>query len=76
MPRVVYCDPALGAVGLTSAQARERGIDVVTATADLAQASARTFTYGKDIGGRLGLVTDRERGILVGAWVLGLQAAE
>jgi dihydrolipoamide dehydrogenase len=78
VPRVVFCDPEVGAVGLTSAQARERGIDTVTATVDLAHAFLilRPATYGKDVGGRLGLVADRERGVLVGAWAAAPEAGE
>ncbi len=78
VPRVVFCDPEVGAVGLTSAQARERGIDVVAATVDLAHAFLvlRPATYGKNVGGRLGLVADRTRGVLVGAWAIAPEAGE
>jgi pyruvate/2-oxoglutarate dehydrogenase complex dihydrolipoamide dehydrogenase (E3) component len=76
IPRVVFSDPEVGATGLTCAQAREQGVEVTTATVDLYEAIARPVTYGKDIGGRLGLVADRKRGILVGAWAVGPEASE
>ncbi len=76
VPRVVFSDPEVGATGLTSAQARERGLDVTTATVDLYEAIARPVTYGKGIGGRLGLLADRKLGILLGAWAVGPEAGE
>jgi dihydrolipoamide dehydrogenase len=36
VPRVTYCEPEVASVGITSAQAKERGYDVVEATYDLA----------------------------------------
>ncbi|HEY6566951.1 MAG TPA: dihydrolipoyl dehydrogenase [Actinomycetota bacterium] len=35
IPRVTYCTPEIASVGLTEAQARERGVDVVTERLDL-----------------------------------------
>ncbi len=75
IPRVVFSDPEIAAVGLTSGGARERGIDVVEGRADL-MSIARTETYGKDLGGELGVIADRERRILVGAWAVGPLAGE
>jgi pyruvate/2-oxoglutarate dehydrogenase complex dihydrolipoamide dehydrogenase (E3) component len=75
IPRVVFSDPEIAAVGLTTAQARERGIDVVEGRADLMRI-ARTETYGKDLGGQLGILADRQRRVLVGAWAVGPLAGE
>ena len=75
IPRVVFSDPEIAAVGLTAAQASERGIDVRTATADLMRI-ARTETYGEGLGGELGVIADRERRTLVGAWAVGPLAGE
>ncbi len=36
VPRVTYCEPEVASVGITSAQARQRGIETVEATYDLA----------------------------------------
>lgn len=76
IPRVVFSDPELAAVGLTEAQAREQGIDVVTADIDLAQEISRPVTYEEEPRGRLGLVADRGRGVLIGAWAVSPLASE
>lgn len=75
IPRVVFSDPEIAAVGLTSERARERGIDVIDGRADLMHI-ARTETYGKDLVGQLGILADRERRVLVGAWAVGPLAGE
>ncbi|MGH2984166.1 MAG: dihydrolipoyl dehydrogenase family protein [Solirubrobacterales bacterium] len=75
IPRVVFSDPEIAAVGLTTKQARAQGIDVVEGRADLMRV-ARTETYGKDLRGTLGVLADRERKVLVGAWAVGPLAGE
>jgi pyruvate/2-oxoglutarate dehydrogenase complex dihydrolipoamide dehydrogenase (E3) component len=75
IPRVVFSDPEIAAVGLTTDQARERGINLVEGRADLLKV-ARTETYGKDLGGVFGVLADRERKMLVGAWAVGPLASE
>ncbi|MEE2048774.1 FAD-dependent oxidoreductase, partial [Nocardiopsis tropica] len=76
VPRVIFSEPEIAAVGLTAGQAVERGIDAVTAEADLPESLARPWTYGTDPRGTLGLVADRGRGVLVGAWAFGPMASE
>ena len=76
IPRVVFSDPEIAATGMTSQQAREQGIDVVLADLDLAQTLSRPSTYGKNIDGHMGLIADRKRGVLVGAWAIGPEAGE
>jgi dihydrolipoamide dehydrogenase len=76
VPRVVFTDPELAAVGLTEAQARERGHQVVTATVDLAAELARPWTYERNPSAELGLVADRERRVLLGAWAVAPLAGE
>jgi dihydrolipoamide dehydrogenase len=76
VPRVVFTDPELAAVGLTGAQAREQGHDVVTATVDLAAEITRPWTYEAEPAGELGLVADRRRRVLLGAWAVAPLAGE
>jgi dihydrolipoamide dehydrogenase len=78
LPRVTFCDPQVAGAGLTEEQAAERGIDSVTATADITTV-ARTSTYTRDyeqLRGFLTLIADRGRGVLVGAYAVGPEAGE
>jgi len=74
VPRVTFTDPEIASVGLSEAGARERGIDVVVAAADPAEA-ARGYIHDFH-GGMLKLVGDRKRGVLVGATIVSPRAAE
>ena len=77
IPRVVFTDPELAAVGLTEAAAREQGYDVLTAHLDLPSGGvARSYTYEKDPRGEMGLVLDRGERVLLGAWAVAPQAGE
>jgi pyruvate/2-oxoglutarate dehydrogenase complex dihydrolipoamide dehydrogenase (E3) component len=76
IPRVVFSDPEIAAVGLTEAQARERGTDVATSHVSLPDAIARPWTYEQNPRGDLGLIADRQRQVLVGAWAVAPLAGE
>jgi pyruvate/2-oxoglutarate dehydrogenase complex dihydrolipoamide dehydrogenase (E3) component len=76
IPRVVFSDPEIAAVGLTEQQARDQGIDVATSHVSLADAIARPWTYEKDPRGDLGLVADRQDQVLLGAWAVAPLAGE
>jgi dihydrolipoamide dehydrogenase len=76
IPRVVFSDPEVAAVGLSEEEARARGIDVATATVELADAIARPWTYERDPRGELKLIADRRRKILIGAWAVAPLAGE
>lgn len=76
VPRVLFTFPETAGVGLTARQAQERGIDTATAEVDLPEMLARPWTHSTDPRGTLGLVADRDRGVLVGAWAFAPQAAE
>ncbi|GAC1321699.1 MAG: NAD(P)/FAD-dependent oxidoreductase [Thermoleophilaceae bacterium] len=76
IPRVVFSDPEIAAVGLTEQQAADRGLDVVTSRVSLADSIARPSTYEENPRGDLGLVADRERKVLVGAWAVAPLAGE
>lgn len=75
IPRVVFSDPEVAAVGLTPAQAREAGVELSEAHVELGEAG-RTETYGRGLRGELGVVADRRERVLVGAWAVGPLASE
>ncbi len=76
IPRVVFSDPEIAAVGLAEKQAKEQGIDAISASIELANAIARPWTYEEHPRGSLGIVADRERQVLVGAWAVAPLASE
>jgi pyruvate/2-oxoglutarate dehydrogenase complex dihydrolipoamide dehydrogenase (E3) component len=76
IPRVVFSDPEIAAVGLTESLARERGLNVGTSRISLRETIARPWTYEEDPRGELGLLADRDREVLVGAWAVAPLASE
>ena len=76
VPRVVFTDPELAAVGLSEAAAREAGLNVVTATIDLPTSIARPYTYEEQPKGVFSVIVDRDRDVLVGAWAVAPLASE
>jgi dihydrolipoamide dehydrogenase len=76
IPRVVFSDPEIAAVGLTERQASEQALSVVSARVELADAIARPWTYEKDPRGEIGILADRERRVLLGAWAVSPLAGE
>lgn len=73
VPRVTFTDPEVGAVGLTERQARAAGIDVRVGTVDLA-GSTRGWIHRAR--GLVKVVEDVDRGVLVGATVVGPYGGE
>jgi dihydrolipoamide dehydrogenase len=76
VPRVLFTEPEIASVGLTEEDAKEQGIDVVSAVIDLPTTIARPYTYEEHPKGSLGVVADRRRGVLVGAFALAPLAGE
>jgi pyruvate/2-oxoglutarate dehydrogenase complex dihydrolipoamide dehydrogenase (E3) component len=72
VPRVTFTHPEVASVGLSEAQARERGLDVRTSLVE--DLGARGWIAKQE--GLVKLVADRERGVLVGASVVGHAAGE
>ena len=72
LPRAVYTDPPVAAVGLTVEAAGNQGLDVVSAAFDVGQ-TARAVSEGS-AGGCVVLVADRRRRVLVGASAVGPHA--
>jgi dihydrolipoamide dehydrogenase len=76
IPRVVFTDPEIAAVGMTVAQAREKGIELASSRIELPEVITRPWTYEQNPRGELGLLADRERQVLVGAWAVAPLAGE
>jgi dihydrolipoamide dehydrogenase len=76
VPRTVFCDPEVAAVGLSESAARDAGVDGVTATVKLRDSITRPWTYETDARGELSVIVDRERRLLVGAWAVAPLAGE
>jgi dihydrolipoamide dehydrogenase len=74
IPRAIYTSPAVASVGRTADEAREYGVDAVTAVMDVGE-TARAKTEGAG-GGRLVLTADRRRRVLIGAAAIGPHADE
>jgi pyruvate/2-oxoglutarate dehydrogenase complex dihydrolipoamide dehydrogenase (E3) component len=74
IPRVTYTDPEIASVGLSEAAARAKGIEVVVASTDPAEA-VRGYIHDFHKGA-LKLVGDRERGVLIGATLVTPRAGE
>lgn len=73
--RVIFTDPEIGAVGVTEAQAREAGMPVGVSVVDVAK-SSRGWIHGPGTRGLIKLVSDHERGVLVGATVVAPYGGE
>jgi pyruvate/2-oxoglutarate dehydrogenase complex dihydrolipoamide dehydrogenase (E3) component len=69
VPRGIFTDPEVGAVGMTEVQAKEAGIDTAIAIKLLAS-TFRGLIDGVDRG-FIKLIADRNAGVLVGATVVG-----
>jgi dihydrolipoamide dehydrogenase len=73
--RVVFTDPNVAAVGLTEAQAQERGLNVRVGQADLGD-TAGASERGEGVRGTCKLVVDADRNVIVGATFMGPEAAD
>ncbi len=74
MPQVVFTDPQVATVGLTQAQARERGLDVRTAILPLDRVPRAIAA--RDTRGLIKLVAERASGRLLGAHVLAPEGGD
>ena len=75
VPQVVFSQPQVASVGLTEARARERGLEVVTATYELGQIAGAALA-ADGYSGWAKLVVDAQRRTVVGATFLGPDVAE
>ncbi len=68
--RVTFTDPEVGSVGLTEAQARAAGLNVMVGLAD-SSTSSRGWLHKAGNDGLMKLIADADRDILVGASSVG-----
>ena len=70
-----FTDPEVGRVGLSEQQARERGLRVRVGSEPM-PSSARGWIHGPGNDGLVKVVEDADRGVLVGATVVGPHGGE
>jgi pyruvate/2-oxoglutarate dehydrogenase complex dihydrolipoamide dehydrogenase (E3) component len=75
IPRVVFTEPQVAAVGRTLAAAQEDGLNVRPVDVDSSGTAGASFV-GKDAPGTSRLVVDEDRRVLVGATFVGPETAE
>lgn len=75
VPRVTFTDPQVAAVGLTEAQARDRGIRVRAVRVRLEDVAAAAVV-GEAVSGTAQLVVDEGRQVIVGATFTGPDISE
>jgi dihydrolipoamide dehydrogenase len=74
MPRAVYCQPQVASLGLTEAQARERGFDALTGRFPF-RASGKALASGDDEG-FVKVVIDKASGAILGYHMIGHNVTE
>ena len=74
IPRATFCSPNVGSFGLTEAQAREQGHDVVVGKLQYGAVGAGTV-YG-DRAGLVKIVGETKYGELLGGHIVGTRATE
>jgi dihydrolipoamide dehydrogenase len=74
IPRATFCTPNVASFGLTEAQAKERGYDVVVGKVPYGAVGAGTV-YG-DRTGLVKIVGERRYGELLGGHIVGTKATE
>jgi dihydrolipoamide dehydrogenase len=74
IPRATFCTPNVGSFGLTEAQAREEGYDVVVGKVQYGAVGAGTV-YG-DRTGLIKVVGEKKYGELLGGHIVGTRATE
>jgi len=74
IPRATFCSPNVASFGLTEAQAKEQGYDVVVGKVPYGAVGAGTV-YG-DRTGMVKLIGDRKYGELLGGHIVGAKATD
>jgi pyruvate/2-oxoglutarate dehydrogenase complex dihydrolipoamide dehydrogenase (E3) component len=68
LPRVTFTDPEIGSVGLSVAQARDKGLNIRVGQTSVASSTRGWIHRGE---GHIILIEDADRGVLVGATSAG-----
>ncbi|MDR3070891.1 MAG: dihydrolipoyl dehydrogenase [Propionibacteriaceae bacterium] len=76
IPWAVYSIPEAAGVGLTEAQAKEQGLDVVTATVPLVLSGRFVAENGLKTPGSVKIIAERDSGVIRGIHMLGPYAPE
>ena len=74
IPSCTYCEPQIGSVGLTEAQAKEKGYDVKVGKFPFAGNSKATIVGSHD--GFVKVVSEAKYGEILGVHIIGPQATE
>ncbi len=74
VPAVIYTNPELASVGMTEAEAKEGGFDVVTGTFPLAVSGRAMAMQATD--GLVKLIADAKTGLILGAHIVGPGAGD
>ena len=75
VPQVVFTDPEVAAVGLSTAEAAARGLRTRTVEYEIGRVAGASL-QAEDYRGRAALVVDVDAGVLVGACFVGQDVAE
>ncbi|MDP8931813.1 MAG: pyridine nucleotide-disulfide oxidoreductase, partial [Actinomycetota bacterium] len=68
--RVIFTDPQVAAVGPTEQQARERGLDVKAISVEMTSVAGGSL-LGRGVSGRMQILIDQDRRVIVGATFVG-----
>ena len=74
IPAVIFTDPEIASVGMTEAQAKAEGVDVIIGKHPFS-AIGRALTMG-ETEGLVKLVASRQTGVLLGAQMIGPEVSE
>jgi dihydrolipoamide dehydrogenase len=75
LPRVIFTEPQVAAVGLTLERARAAGLSVAAVDLPTGSTAGSSF-HGHGTGGDTRFLVDLERGVLVGVTLVGVDVAE
>ncbi len=76
VPRCIFADPEIAAVGATLEQARGAGIDTICARVTFDEITRPAIYFEDGAVGAIELVCDRTKERLIGGWIVGPMASE